>query len=92
MLTRSLAITVVVLVLLLAVLHAQAPKAVVLPTYAGRYQLVSSSFSIWMPNGDTGTETTVFKIDTATGNTWKFETGKVSGKLVNGWTEMHSNY
>jgi hypothetical protein len=92
MLTRFLGITTVLLVLLLVALQAQAPKAPAQSNYPGRYQLVSSPFSVWMTNGDTNTETTVFKIDTATGNTWKFEYGKASGKLVNGWTEMRANY
>lgn len=91
MLTRSLGTTVVLIVLLLAALQAQSPKAQLQPTYPGRYQLVSSPFTIWMPKGDTSTETTVFKVDTATGKTWKFEVGKIDGKLINGWTELRQN-
>jgi hypothetical protein len=90
MLTRSFAITVVILILLLVALQAQAPKLSTQPSSSGRYQLISSPFSIWMPDGRTTSETTVFKFDSATGRTWKCENGKVDEKIVNRWNEIQN--
>jgi urease accessory protein UreH len=73
-----------ILLLVAALLHGQTT-----PTGAARYQLVSSPYAIWMKNGPTLTETTIFKIDTTTGKTWKYVTGQdKDGKPMDGWNPM----
>jgi len=39
--------------------------------------------------GTANPDTTVFRIDTATGKTWRYMTGlDKEGKIVNGWLEV----
>jgi hypothetical protein len=52
----------------------------------GRYYILSSPYTIWFPNGTGQDERSVFRIDTATGRTWLYHTGKGPGnKPVNAW-------
>lgn len=54
----------------------------------GRYYILSSPFTIWFPNGGQD-ERSVFRIDTTTGRTWVYHTGKGPGnKPVNAWFQI----
>ena len=81
------AVTLLLLLISLLV-HAQQPPTVASGT-PGRYRLISSPVSPLGLKGTANPDTTVFRIDTATGKTWRYMTGlDKEGKIVNGWLEV----
>ena len=51
----------------------------------GRYQLVPAIVEFISSDGPTTQDRVLFKIDTATGQTWFYQTGRMKGKTVQEW-------
>ena len=54
------------------------------PSYLGRYMLFGGKY-VELGTSAQITESGVFKIDTSTGKTWKYATGRVDGKPYEQW-------
>jgi hypothetical protein len=83
---KKITVATLTILALVFLLHAQTQPS---STQLGKFQLLSSPYTIWLKNGSSSSETTVFRIDTATGKTWKYVTGQTAdGKHIDGWLEV----
>jgi hypothetical protein len=87
-----IAVSALALLLLTVLLHGQpnAPAAPA-PAVAGRYSVVGVPFTVNLSEGRTSVEQGVFKIDTATGQTWRHSTGVTKdGQFFERWVPIQN--